>query len=93
MLRELTKAALGKPRSFCMPTMLDFQNLRQHWQRMKDKYWLDWDDKLYKDPEKQYKSEKMEKSMENGEANGTITKDEERKEEEKEDGEEEETKE
>ena len=48
---------------------------------------------LYKDPEKQYKSEKMGKSMENGEANGTITKDEERKEEEQKDGEEEETKE
>ena len=38
--------------------VLELQNLREHWERMKEKYWGDWDEKLYKEPEKPLKKEK-----------------------------------
>ena len=44
---------------------IEFQNLREHWQRMKDKYWGDWDEKLYKDTE-QTKEDKDEKKNKDG---------------------------
>ena len=44
---------------------IEFQNLREHWQRMKDKYWSDWNEKLYKDTE-QTKEDKDEKKNKDG---------------------------
>ena len=43
---------------------LNLQNLREHWQRMKEKYWGDWDEKLYKEPEKLERPAKKEKPKE-----------------------------
>ena len=59
--------------------MNNFQNLREHWQRMKDMYWGDWEEKLYKDTEKpEQKKEKSDDGKMNG--NGETKKDDEEEE-------------
>ena len=73
-----------------MPVII-YQNLREHWQRMKDMYWGDWEEKLYKDPGKpEQKKEKTDDDKANG--TGEAKKDDEKKEEEKKDDEEEDNK-
>lgn len=66
-------------------------NLKAYFDRLKEKYWSDWDDVLYKEPEKPVKEKKDKKEEE-----GEEKKDEEKKEddeEKKEEGKEEEKKE
>ncbi len=60
----------------------DLKNLKDHFERIKEKYWENWDDFMYKAPEKPKKEEKKkeEKKDEDKDKEGDDKKDEDKKE-------------